>query len=120
MIATVLDILIVASLAIGALFILVGSFGLLKLDNCMSRLHAPTKASTLGIGSLLVASMLYACAYGDGSQNEVLIMAFLVVTAPITGNFISKTHLHGRRKHTDVPPPPQDKIWATDAKNTES
>lgn len=40
----VLDILTAVTLLIGALFTLVGSYGLLKLDDPMKRLHAPTKA----------------------------------------------------------------------------
>jgi len=85
------EIIISALLVIGAFFILVGSIGLMKLDNSMSRLHAPTKASTLGVGSLLLASIVYAFAAGDGSLHEILVMAFLFVTAPISCNFIAKT-----------------------------
>ena len=110
-----LDILIVALLAIGTLFLLVGSYGLIKLDNPMSRLHAPTKSSTLGIGSLLLASMLNAWVHHDPSLHEVLVMAFLFVTAPISGNFISKTHLHRRRNDQDLPCPPNEQRWATNA-----
>ena len=44
------EIVVCVFLVIGALFGLVGSFGLLKLQDTMQRLHAPTKATTLGIG----------------------------------------------------------------------
>ena len=44
------DILIAAFLVIGGFFGLVGSYGLIKLPNPMTRLHAPTKATTLGVG----------------------------------------------------------------------
>ena len=53
------EIVVCVFLAIGGLFGLVGSFGLLKLQDTMQRLHAPTKATTLGIGGVLIASMLY-------------------------------------------------------------
>ena len=113
----VVDYIIVALLMIGAVFMLIGSYGLLKLDNPMSRLHAPTKAATLGIGALLLAAMVNSFAHGEGSVQQLLVMAFLFVTAPITGNFIAKTHLHRLRARQDLPPPPSDKVWATDAKN---
>lgn len=106
------DILIALSLLIGALFTFVGSYGLMKLDDPAKRLHAPTKASTLGIGALLLASMISAFAHGDGSVHEVLIMAFLFVTAPISAQFIAKVHLHERRCQTP-PRPPADTTWAT-------
>ena len=108
-----IDILITFILLCGAFFILVGSFGLLKLDTPMSRLHAPTKASTLGVGSLLLASIINSFANGDGSLHEVLVTAFLFVTAPNTGNFIAKVHLHRGRGKEDLPAPPDEATWAT-------
>ena len=50
----------------GSFFLLVGSFGLAKLPDLMTRLHAPTKATTLGVGSCLIASMIYFVAFVDG------------------------------------------------------
>ncbi|RYH01281.1 Na+/H+ antiporter subunit G [Salipiger sp. IMCC34102] len=111
----ILDILIVVLIGIGATFLLIGSYGLIKLPDPMSRLHAPTKSSTLGVGSLLIASMLNAWVHHDPSVHEVLVMAFLFVSAPISGNFISKTHLHMRRNDTDLPCPPEEKSWASTA-----
>lgn len=106
------DIAIVATLLIGAFFALVGSIGLLKLDDPMKRLHAPTKASTLGVGSLLLASMINAFAHEEGSLHEVLIMAFVFVTAPISANFISKVNMH-RADTEPAPTPPKDTTWGT-------
>ena len=48
------------SLLIGAAFVLVGVIGLLKFNDPMTRLHAPTKVGTVGIGMLLLASILTA------------------------------------------------------------
>lgn len=107
------EIIISALLIIGAFFTLVGSIGLIKLDNAMSRLHGPTKASTLGVGSVLLASMIYSFVTADGSLHEVLVMAFLFVTAPISGNFIAKVNLHRLRNKQDLPPPPADHTWGT-------
>ena len=49
-------------LVIGGIFIFVGSFGLLRLPDFYTRLHAPTKATTVGLGSILLCSMLTAYA----------------------------------------------------------
>lgn len=102
-----------AALLIGAVFTLVGSYGLVKLDSPMSRLHAPTKASTLGVGSILVASVIYSFAEGDGSLHELLIMAFLFVTAPVSAHFIAKVAIHRGRIVQELPPPGEDGDWAT-------
>lgn len=112
----VAEILVSAAIVIGAFFILVGSYGLLKLDKPMSRLHAPTKASTLGVGSVLLASMIYALARGVFSLHELLIMAFLFVTAPVSANFIAKVVIHRRRMTESLPPPGGDGVWTTQKK----
>ena len=106
------DILIAVSVVIGAFFALVGSFGLVKLDNPMSRLHAPTKAGTLGVGGVLLGSIISAFAYGEGSLHELLVMAFLFVTAPVSAQFIAKCHIHRVVRREDLPPPPRDDTWA--------
>ena len=99
-------------LFVGALFALVAAVGLLKLNDSMTRLHAPTKVGTLGIGSLLLASMINSWVTADGSLHELLIIAFLFVTAPISANFIAKVNIH--RRACDTPPAPsQDTTWST-------
>ncbi|PZX12930.1 multicomponent K+:H+ antiporter subunit G [Palleronia aestuarii] len=108
-----INVLIVVILIIGAFFTLVGSVGLLKLKSPMARLHAPTKASTLGVGSLLLASMIDAFAHREPSLHEVLVMAFLFVTAPISANFIAKVHIHRRSNVDALPPLPEGTEWAT-------
>jgi monovalent cation/proton antiporter MnhG/PhaG subunit len=49
---------------IAAFFLLVGAIGLARLPDFFMRLHAPTKASTLGVGGVLIASMLVAFSQG--------------------------------------------------------
>jgi multicomponent K+:H+ antiporter subunit G len=108
------EVIVAALLVIGAFFTLVGSIGLIKLDNCMSRLHGPTKASTLGVGALLMASVVYSFQSSDGSVHEILVMAFLFATAPISGNFIAKVNMHRLRSNKEaLPPPPKDHVWGT-------
>lgn len=100
------------SLIIGAIFSLVGAIGLLKLNTPMTRLHAPTKVGTVGIGMLLLASMIHSFVFGDGSINELLIMAFLFVTAPIGANFIAKVNIHSG-DCMPLPSPSRDGTWST-------
>ncbi|KAA9010180.1 Na+/H+ antiporter subunit G [Histidinibacterium aquaticum] len=107
------QIAVTIALILGALFVLVGSYGLVKLDRPMSRLHAPTKAGTLGVGSILMASMINSFVRGDGSLHELLIMAFIFVTAPVSAYFISKVHIHRDRNIDPLPRPPADRVWAT-------
>lgn len=99
-------------LLVGALFVSVGVIGLLKFNDPMTRVHAPTKVGTLGIGMLLLASMLHSFTLGETSLHEVLILAFLFVTAPVSANFIAKVNIH--RRTCEVPPePPTPATWST-------
>jgi len=92
--------LIISSLLIlGGLFVLVGSIGLLRLQDLYVRLHAPTKATTLGLGSILIGSMVYMYnTQGYISVNELLITLFLVITAPVTAHILAKAAMHHRVK----------------------
>lgn len=93
--SVIADIVIVVLLLLGAGFALIGSWGLVRLPSTMERLHGPTKATTLGLGALLVASVVYFQArLGVWTAHELLISLFLFITAPISANMIAKVHLH--------------------------
>jgi multicomponent K+:H+ antiporter subunit G len=111
-------------LVVGGGFILVGSWGLAKLPSLMTRLHGPTKATTLGVGACLIASMIYFPVTGGVySAHELLITLFLFVTAPISANMIAKAHLHRQGRGIDsnptddiadgLPSAPDNSDWAT-------
>ncbi len=88
------EILVSAFLVVGAIFLFVGSYGLAKLPDTMRRLHGPTKSTTLGVGGILIASMLFSL-FGEGrlSIHELLITLFLFLTAPVAANLVAKAHL---------------------------
>jgi multicomponent K+:H+ antiporter subunit G len=110
-----------ALIVIGGLFSLVGSWGLARLPSLMTRLHGPTKATTLGVGGALIASMIYFPVFhGRFSAHELLITIFLFLTAPVTANMIAKAHLHTTRREAPempeearVPEPGNGFKWAT-------
>ena len=97
------DLLIALALVISGVFGFVGSYGLIKLKDTVQRLHAPTKATTLGVGGVLVASMIYFAKTGYVSVHELLITLFLFLTAPITANFIAKTYMARNMAKKELP-----------------
>ena len=108
------EILISAMLVIGGAFGLVGSYGLVKLPDQMTRLHAPTKAATLGVVGIMIASLLWFGFFGErASWHEFLIVLFLFLTAPITGLMIAKTNMHLTWRPDELPYPGEDMHWAT-------
>jgi len=102
----ILEALLALLVLVGSFFLLVGALGLLKLPDLYMRLHAPTKASTLGVGSLLIASMVAAWSRGDPGVHELLITLFVFLTAPVSANLIAMAALHlgVRRRDTSDPP----------------
>lgn len=118
------ELLVAALLVLGGLFILIGSWGLARLPSLMTRLHGPTKATTLGVGCCLIASMVYFPVSGSTwSAHELLITIFLLLTAPVSANMIAKAHLHRQGHGIDpnpadgivsgLPSPPDGGDWAT-------
>ncbi|WP_135466675.1 Na+/H+ antiporter subunit G [Crenalkalicoccus roseus] len=110
-----LEIAVTVLILAGAFFMFVGSYGLAKLPDMMRRLHGPTKATTLGVGAILVASMLDALLVtGDLSMHELLIAVFLFLTAPVTANMIAKAYiLRNRAERAALPPTGRPAGWAT-------
>lgn len=116
----IFEFLVAAFLVISGIFGFVGSFGLIKLNNPMSRLHAPTKATTLGVGGVLIASILHSLVVeGRLSLHELLITLFLLLTAPITANFLAKVHIHRHETAETLPKVGEDQDWATLATDAE-
>lgn len=114
------ELVVSALIVLGAGFALIGSWGLVRLPSLMERLHGPTKASTLGLGAMLVGSIVwFQLVKGEWTTHELLISLFLFVTAPITANMIAKVHLHRLRLGQEPGPagPPAEPgtgaDWAT-------
>lgn len=84
-------------LVFGAAFVLLGSLGLVKLPDIYARLHAPTKATTLGVGALIGASAIdHTLSRGVPSGQELLVTGFFFLTAPVGAYLLSKAALHLR------------------------
>ena len=94
-------------LVVGAAFALVGSWGLAKLGDFYKRLHGPSKATTLGVGCVLIASGLAFAVVGQGSLHELLITLFLLVTAPVSAHLLVKAALRlDPAQRPPLPPAP--------------
>lgn len=63
------------------------------------RLHGPTKATTLGVGCLLIASaMVFSTKPNGFNMHKVLKTLFLFITAPVSGHLLAKATLHLKLK----------------------
>jgi multicomponent K+:H+ antiporter subunit G len=103
-----LDILLSLLILTGAIFTFIGSLGLARLRDFYTRLHGPTKATTLGVGCLLIASAMYFSLREQGvSLHEVLVTLFLFLTAPVSAHLLAKAALHLKLASL-APTPTQD------------
>jgi multicomponent Na+:H+ antiporter subunit G len=74
---------------VGAFFALVASVGLLRLPDVYSRMHAASKAGTLGSGLMLIA--LAICSDDLATITRALIgVVFFLLTAPIASHLLAK------------------------------
>lgn len=97
-----LEIILAILIIVGGFFTLVGSIGLFKLPDFYMRLHGPTKASTLGVGAILIASSIYfSSKSGDISLHEVLVTLFLFITAPVSAHLMAKAAIHIKVKQVE-------------------
>ncbi|HAS15920.1 MULTISPECIES: Na+/H+ antiporter subunit G [Idiomarina] len=83
---------------LGACFAFIGSLGLAILPDFFTRLHAPTKNTTIGIGGIVIATIIITAAQGTPNFNELLIAIFLFLTAPISAHIMAKAALHTELK----------------------
>jgi len=82
---------------IGGGFALVGSIGLARLPDFFTRLHGPTKATTLGVGAVVLAGLVHSSTTnGTLSLRELAISVFLFITAPVSAHLLSKAVLKAR------------------------
>ena len=104
MMTSLLDLLTGALLLIGAGFALIGSIGLARLPDIFTRLHGPTKATTLGVGGILLGSILFFSIRDGLSLHELLVSIFLFITAPVSAHLLARAALHRHcRSKAQVP-----------------
>ena len=100
-----LEILAIIFLLIASFFLVTGAIGLFRLPDLFMRLHAPTKSSTLGLGSVLIASIILSITFGRFGMAEILITLLAFITAPVSANLMAQAaiHLNLRSQSGEVP-----------------
>ncbi|MEM7527990.1 MAG: monovalent cation/H(+) antiporter subunit G [Pseudomonadota bacterium] len=87
--ASVGEIVASAILLIGAGFALIAGIGLLRMQDVFMRMHASTKAGTLGVGLIMLGA---AIGFDDGwaAARSVGAFVFLLLTAPVAAHMIGR------------------------------
>jgi multicomponent Na+:H+ antiporter subunit G len=76
-------------LLLGSLFILLSAVGIIKMPDLYTRMSATTKASTLGIGLVLIGTSFFWGNIGIVVRSLAIIV-FLLLTAPVAAHIIGR------------------------------
>lgn len=92
-----------ALLLLGAGLSLLGAIGLLRLPSFYERIHAPTLATSWGVGAIMLASILYFSIVGSRAVlHEILIGIFVTLTTPVTLILLARAALHRDRVEGNI------------------
>ncbi|MRH43044.1 Na+/H+ antiporter subunit G [Aquibacillus halophilus] len=85
------DVLVILCLLIGTFFIFSSSVGILRFPDIYTRLHAATKAATLGVAGIMIGAFIFLYVeHGIVSGKLILGIVFVLLTAPVSGHVISR------------------------------
>ncbi len=76
-------------LVAGLFFVLVGCFGLYRMPDLFCRMHATSKATTLGLVLILIASFIH-LGFSAVGLKAFLAIFFAFLTAPVGAHLIAR------------------------------
>jgi len=85
----VVEIITGIMLVVGASFALVASIGIIRLKDVYMRMHAASKAGTLGSGVMLLALAVHASDLAVVTR-AIAGVVFFLLTAPISAHLLAK------------------------------
>jgi multicomponent Na+:H+ antiporter subunit G len=85
---------------VGLFFFGVGTLGLIRFPDSLTRMHAATKCDTLGAGLVLGALALHGGAPG-ASVKLILIIFFIWITNPTAAHIIARAKYRHDQKGAD-------------------
>ena len=83
------DLLVQALILLGTIFVLLSSLGMLRFPDIYCRMHASTKASSFGMGCVLLAGMIHFATI-DVISKLLAVFVFIFLTAPIGAHILSR------------------------------
>ena len=85
----IVEYLMAGMVLLGGFFCFVAGLGVLRLPDVLIRMHASTKAGTLGAGLVLGAGAIY---FGDigTATRAIAALLFILITAPVAAHMIGR------------------------------
>jgi len=94
------EIITAVLLVLGSLFSFVAALGMLRLPDTVIRMHAATKAGTLGAGLILIGEAFFYAELGI-TLRALAAIAFLLLTAPVAAHLIGRAAYYSNVKLWD-------------------
>lgn len=85
----IIDITIGVLATFGALFVLLAAVGMVRMPDTYLRISVTTKAATLGVGLVLMSTMVY-FSNSDVTSQAFVIILFIFLTAPVSAHLIGR------------------------------
>ncbi len=89
----VVDIVSGALLLMGAVVVVIGSIGLLRMPDVMTQLHAAGTTDTLG-AALIVLGLVIQAGFSLLALKLLIILFFLLFTSPSASHALSRAYKH--------------------------
>jgi multicomponent Na+:H+ antiporter subunit G len=91
-VSTAIDLASWACMILGSFFLIVGSFGLVRMPDIFTRMHAASVADTLGVGFLVLGMGLQA-GFGLTTAKLIFLLALFVFTGPVVTHALAQACL---------------------------
>lgn len=95
-----IDVIVGLFLIAGAGFVMIAAIGIVRLPDLLTRMHASTKAGTLG-ALLVLVGLAFHEGTGEVVSKVVATSLFLLLTAPIAAHMIGRAHARLLQKLKD-------------------
>ena len=89
MIESLAHALTIALAAIGAVFFLAGTLGLLRLPDFYTRVHAATKCDTVGAGAILLALVIHVAPHPE-ALKVIALLILVLLSSPTSGHALAR------------------------------
>ncbi|MGY6496737.1 MAG: cation:proton antiporter [Microcella sp.] len=99
----IVDIVVIVLLAVGVLFVVAGTVGLLRFPDLASRLHAVSKADVLGLGFIATALAIHILATEPGwAAVGVVAKLALIWILALIGTAANAHLMAGSRRRAEA------------------
>jgi multicomponent Na+:H+ antiporter subunit G len=91
----------------GGVLVLIAALGVVRMEDVFTRMHASTKAGSLGLG-LIAAALLIADVQASWSAKAAAVLIFMLTTLPIGAHLVGRAvyrHMDQREREACAPDP---------------